>query len=107
MKTVLKRGVDRETITLVGDSQLGIAAVDLVAGEVGVIAQVFLAAAAIRANAAGPAKPRHPDPVANRESVRPLPSPDNDADDLVPWNKRKFRMRQLAVHDVQIGAADR
>ena len=104
---VVKRRIDREAIALVGDGELGVAAVDLVAGEPGVVAQVFLARAAIRADAAGPAEPRHPDPVADREPVRPLPCRDHVADDLVPQDQRQFRVWQLAVDHMQIGAADR
>ncbi len=99
--------VDREAIALVGDRQLGIAAIDLVAGEAGMVAQILTAATAAIADAAGPAEPRHADPVAEREVVG-IGAPLNDhADDLMARHQRQFRLRQLAVEDVQIGTAHR
>src|SRR5262249_11960324 len=56
--------VDRKAIALVGDGQLGIAAIDLIAGEASAVAQILAAGAAIFADPAGPAEPRHADPVA-------------------------------------------
>ena len=100
-------GVDRKAIALVGDGQLGIAAIDLIAGKTRAVAQILTAAAAIVANPAGPAEPRHPDPVADREAVDFRPLLDNRADDLVAEDERQFRVGKLAIDDVQIGAAHR
>src|SRR4051812_43370326 len=66
---VAPAGVDRKAIALVGDGQLGIAAVDLIAGESRAVAQILAAAAAVSADAACPAEPRHADPVADPETV--------------------------------------
>ena len=63
---------DREAEALVGDRQLGVAAVDVVAGEAGAVAEVLAAAAAVAALAAGPAEPGDADPVADREALRAL-----------------------------------
>src|ERR1700730_3239038 len=65
--------VDRKAIALVGDGQLGIAAVELVDGEAGTVAAIPAARAAILANPAGPAEPRHADPVADPETVDRFP----------------------------------
>ena len=84
--------IDRKAVALVGDGQLGIAAVDLVAGEAGAVAQILLPAAAILAHPAGPAEPRHPDPVADRESIGRFALLDDGADDLVPGDQRQLRI---------------
>ena len=98
---------ERKAVAGVGDRVLGVAAVDLVAGEAGVRAQVLLARPAVAASAAGPAEPGHADPLARaREPRRPRPRADDVADDLVAGNDRQLRLRQLAVDDVQVGAAD-
>ena len=94
--------VDGKAIALVGDGQLGIAAIDLVAGEASAVAQILAAAAAVLAHPAGPVEPRHADPVADREPVGRFPLLDDDADDLVPGNERQLRIGKLAVDDMQI-----
>ena len=44
-----------------------------------------------------------PTRVAGREA---LPALDDPPDDLVAGDERKLRVGQLAVHDVEVGAAD-
>ncbi len=51
-------------------------------------------------------EPRHADAVAEAKSVTPGPSAATLADDLMTENERQLGMRQLAVEDVQVGAAD-
>ena len=87
---------NREAEALVGDDPLGVAAVDVVAGEAGAVAEVLPAARAEAALAARPAEPGHAEPAA----VLGL------ADDLVAGHERQLRTRELAVDDVQVGAAD-
>ena len=94
-----------EAVARVGDGVLGIAAVDLVAGEARVVAEILLAAAAIEARAVGRAEPRHADAVADGEALDARAERRDLADDLVAENERQLGMRQLAVDDVQIGAA--
>src|SRR3989442_423946 len=55
---------DREAEALVGDGQLGVAAVDVVPGEARVVAQVLAPGSAVAAVAVGPAEPGHAHPVA-------------------------------------------
>src|SRR5205823_6081720 len=82
---------------LVGDRVLGVATVEVVAGEAGPVAEVLASAQAVAALAAGPAEPRDADPPAARLV---------DPDDLVPGDERELRVGKLAVHDVEVGAAD-
>src|SRR5205814_4084567 len=73
-----------------------IAAVDRVAGESRVVAEVLAIAAAVDADAVRPAEPRNADafPVFST------------TDDLVAEDQRQFWIRKFAVDDVQIGATD-
>ena len=99
--------IDRKAIALIGNGQFGIAAVDLIAGKAGAVAQILAPTPAIVANPAGPAEPRHADPVADRKAVGRFALLDDRADDLVPGNERQFRIGELAVDDMQIGPAHR
>src|SRR5207248_10114510 len=83
----------REAVALVGNRPLRVAAVEVVAGEAGAVAEVLAAARAVAALAARPAEPRHAEPAA----VLGL------ADDLVAEDERQLRPRQLAVGDVAVG----
>ena len=92
-------------VARVGDSRAGIAAIDLVAGEARVIAEVLLATPAIEARAVGPAEPRHADAVADGEALRALAEARHPAHDLMPEDEGQFGLRKLAVENVEIGAA--
>ena len=89
---------DREAEALVGDRVLRVAAVEVVAGEARAVAEVLAARAAVaaRRRRSSRATARRARSAAAR---RPL------ADDLVAGHERQLRVRQLAVDDVQIGAA--
>ena len=97
---------ERQAEALVGDGQLGVAAVEVIAGEAGVVAEVLAAGAAVAALAVGPAEPGDADAVAGREALRPLARAGDGADDLVARHQRQRRLAELAVEDVQVGAAD-
>src|SRR6185436_5031638 len=84
----------------------GVAAVEVIAGEACPVAEVLAPASAVAALAAGPAEPGDADPLAGLEALGPLPSPDHGADDLVPLHERQLRAVEVAVDDVQVGAAD-
>ena len=90
----------------VGDRVLGVAAVQLVAGEARLRAEILVAATAEAALAARPAEPRHADPVALAHGVDVASRPLHRGDDLVSEDERELRQRQIAVDDVQIGATD-
>src|SRR5581483_1780381 len=91
-----------EAEALVGDAELRVAAVELVAREQGAVAQVLAAAAAEGALAARPAEPGHADALALPEAACRR---DDLSDDLVARDERQLRLGELAVHDVQIRAA--
>ena len=86
-----------EAEALVGDGVLRHAAVDVAAGEPRAGAQVLAPRGAVGAHAAGPAQPRHADPLGARS---------DGADDLVTQDARGRGDVNLAVHQVQVGAAD-
>src|SRR6266404_1134484 len=58
-----------KTIARVGDRELGVTSVDVVAGKFSFIAKVFAVGSTIRAVAVGPAEPRNSDPISNCKSV--------------------------------------
>jgi hypothetical protein len=84
---------------------LRVTPVAVVAGEHGVLAQIFARVTAIAATAAASSKPWHPDALPDRKALYAVASANDNADDLVTWNKRRAHCRQLAVDDMQIGAA--
>ena len=84
----------------------GKAAVARIAGEDRRVAQVLGALAAIGTDAAGGAEPRHADALAEREAADALADRRDAADDLVPRHDRQLGVLQLAIDDVQVGAAD-
>src|SRR5205814_3852524 len=88
---------ERETESLVGHRVLRVAAVDRVAGKARAIAEILASRSAIRTDAIGPTEPRHADALARL----------GGAGDLVPDDQRQLRIGQLAVDDMQVGAADR
>ncbi len=90
----------------VGARVLGIAAVDLVAGEARVVAKILLAAPAIETGAVGMAQPRHADAIARCELRDALTERRHMADDLMAEHERELGLRKLAVENMQIGAAD-
>jgi hypothetical protein len=68
---------------LVGDGVPGVAAVDLVAREPGVVAEVLLGPEAVTAGVVGPSEPGHPHPVPGREPLGVLTGLCHRAHDLV------------------------
>ena len=89
-----------------GDDMGRVAAVAVVAGERGIVAEVLAAVAAIGAVAAGAPEPRNADSSADREALDVRPRPQDPADNLVAGHDRRPHVGQLAVDDVQVGAAD-
>ena len=95
-----------KTVASIGNSIFGIAAVDLVPGKARRGAEVFLAAAAKLAFAAGPSEPGNADPIAERKIAAASTERDDITDDLVTEHERQFRFRQLSIDDVKVGAAN-
>ena len=95
-----------KTETMVGHGVLGEAAIYLITGKPGCIAEVFLVAAAVSAVAAGPAEPRDTDPVSLLKPLHSFTDPGNPADHLMSGHQRQLRLVQFAVNDMEVGAAD-
>jgi len=103
-----------KTIARVSDSELGVAAVDVVTGEFPVIAKIFAIRSTISALAVRPAEPRDSDTVAGLEfrflifdfRINGIADFFDAPDDLVAENERKFRIRQFAIDDMKIGPAN-
>ncbi|CAN1721236.1 sinapyl alcohol dehydrogenase activity [Hyphomicrobium sp. 1Nfss2.1] len=90
----------------IGGDVFGIAAIECVSGEFRLVAQVLSTRPAEVAAPAGEAEPGHANALADLESARFRTHRNYAANDLVPGNDAGFWMLQLAVDDVQIGAAD-
>jgi hypothetical protein len=84
----------------------GIAAIGLVAGEGRCVAKVLAAGAAIGTNPASASEPGDADALAGREAGDAVPQLLDRTDDFVSRHDRQLRVGQLAVDDVQVGAAD-
>src|SRR5437762_12524608 len=97
---------DPEAEALVGERLLGVPSIDVVPGEARAIAQVLAIGSAEGADAARAPQPRHADAVTLPETRGPRTDGGHPADDLVTGDERQLRMRQLAVHHVQVGPAD-
>ncbi len=91
---------------MIGHGTLGEAAVDVIPGELGLVAQVLAAAQAVATAAAGPAQPGNAYPLAHGGGRDALTQGVDRAHDLVTENERQLGMLQLAVENVQVGPAD-
>ena len=94
-----------EAVAPVGDDVVGIAAVDIAAGEMRRVAEILHARQAVVAMAAGPAEPGHADARADGEVADAFAQRLDAADDLVTGHDRIARLRQFAIGDVQVRAA--
>lgn len=103
---IVEGGRQREAVPRVGDRVVGIAAVDLIAGEARRVAKVFLSRYAVPALPAGVAEPRHADAVSQRQARDAIAQHRDRTDDLVAGHDRIVNVGQLVVDDMQIGAAD-
>ena len=101
----VERFGERKGVGGVDDDMAGEAAVARVAGELRRVAQILAPAGAIAAMAAGVAEPGRADPRANSQRHAGADRLDS-ADDLVSRHDRRLGVRQFAVDDMQIGAAD-
>ena len=80
-------------------------AVARVAGEQRLVAQVLAPGAAVGTDAAGIAEPRHADALTHREAGYALPDRRDPPDDLMARHDRQFRVFQVAIDHMKIGAA--
>ena len=95
-----------EAVALVGDAVVAVAAVQGVAGEARVRAQVLPAAPTIAAGAAGPAEPGDADALPFGEAIHTRAERRDAPHNLVPRHHRQPGLREIAVHHVEVGAAD-
>ena len=70
------------------------------------IAQIFPVHHAIGTDAAGVAEPRNADTLAHVQALDAGADCIDPAYDLVAWDNRHYRVRQLAIDNMQVGAAD-
>ena len=78
----------------------------MVAGEARVAAQILAPARAVLARAARVPEPRNADPIADVQMRHAVTYHVDEADDLMSGDDRDLNGRQVAVDDVEIGAAD-
>ncbi len=97
---------NREAKLMVCDNGFRVTSVQLIAREQCSIAKVLLPGLAVSALTAGRTKPRHSDARADERAGNTFADGLHDPDDFMPRNQRQLRMRQLAIHDVKVGAAD-
>src|SRR5206468_12244061 len=95
----------RKAEALIGDEVLGVAAIDVVAGEFRLQAEVLEAALAEAAGFVDEAEPGHADALFRRKAVRATAPLGDVAHHHVPNHQRQLRVDQLAIDDVQIGPA--
>src|SRR5205823_2590244 len=85
--------------------RVGVAAVDGPPGELGGDTEVLLPARAELADATRAVKPRHSDAIPEREVLTAVAERVDHADDLVAGNDRQAGQVEVALDDVQVGAA--
>ncbi len=90
----------------VRDGEFRVPARQLIPGEARVRAEVLPAGRARAADAARPSEPRHADPVADRQAFGALAERVDHADDLMPEDEGEDRFGEVAVDDMEVGAAD-
>ena len=105
-RDVVRVEAGRQRVAEVGadEGELGVAAVDGVAGEGGVVAEVLHGVGAEPAGAVDAAHPGDADARAEGELGRG--AFDDLADDLVAGDEAGLERRKVALGDVQVGAAD-
>jgi hypothetical protein len=96
---------ERQAEALVGERQIGIAAVALIPGEDGAVAQVLPPRSAVAARPVGPPEPRDSDAIADGEPARSVAELRYLGDDLMPGDQGKLGIGELAVDHVEVGAA--
>jgi hypothetical protein len=85
---------------------LGVAAIPVPAGELGLQAEILRTPLAEAARPAGLPQPGDPHSLPGREAPRPLSPALDPAHHLVPGHEARAAHRELALHHVQVGPAD-
>src|SRR6266436_4495677 len=87
-------------------AEFGVASVDVVAGELGMLAEILGVAPAVGASAVGGGGPGDADSVTSFQSADVGADRVDCADDLVAGDQREFGEREVALHGVEIGVAE-
>ncbi len=95
----------REAVARVGQREVRVAPVDLVAGERGLVAEILAAAGAVATAPAGGPQPGNADALPRLQAVHAGPAALHPAHDLVAGNDGQPHRLELAVDDVQVGPA--
>ena len=103
---LLRQHAQRQAEVGFGDDVARESAVAVVAGEARRIAQVLAAAGAEGAVAATVAEPGHADAIADPVRIHSGSERLDHADDLVAGHDGQHRQRQVAIHHVEVRAAD-
>jgi hypothetical protein len=91
---------------LIGQRELGVAPIELAAGEPSQVTEVFPAIAAVTTGATRKARPRHTDTVSQRETLDLWAFLDHRPNDFVPRHQRQLGFGQIPIDNMQIGPAD-
>src|SRR5436190_2070757 len=86
------------------DESIGVPAVDRPSREVGVLAEVLLAPAAVRARPVGAVEPGDADALADVQLVAAGAEPVDETDGLMPGHDRQVRELEVALDDMEVGA---
>lgn len=92
-----------KTIPAVGNCPFRITAVERIAGDAGIVAQVLARAQTIAAVPARVPDPWHADAIADRKARNAGAERRDGTNDFMPGNHRLFRMRQFVIDQMQIG----
>jgi hypothetical protein len=95
-----------ETEPAIGHNVFSVTSIDLVTCELGFVAEVFASGLTVRTMAAGSTQPRNSNSVSESETFHLFPCRRHPTYNLVPWNERKFWVRELTVGHMQVSSAD-
>ena len=95
---------EHEARACVRDGRLPVAAVELIPGEQRAFAEVLPPGGAVPALPAGPSQPGDADPIPDRHALDMVTHRLDHPHDLMARHQRERRIRELSVHDVQVGS---
>ena len=95
-----------KTKSRVRNGELGVTPINSVAGKLRAVAKVFALRSTISAFPVRPAQPRNANSVTGGKSLDVLAYLFDASNDLMPGDERQFRIRQLAIDNVKVGAAN-
>jgi hypothetical protein len=103
---VIANFAEWERIARIGDRRRCETAVAGKPGEERAIAEIFLAAKTVRADATVVSEPRNADALTHAQPCDARPDHIDATDDFVAWDDRHLRIGQFAIHNMQVRAAD-